>query len=285
MKISIPDRDAMLRHALEYAACGWHVIPVGAGADRKLPYIKNWVQLASVDQEQICSWWVQFPTANIGVVTGEKSRFWVVDIDVKPGLNGWDSLTERFGNRFAFDRVNSLFAKTASGGIHLLFEWDDAFPVRNGQGVLPGVDIRGDGGQIVVAPSWRLVDGQVEKYRWNDVALTIVSAPDWARELVAIAGRKSKRLDLVPVMSGLPEGSRDTELWRYACHLAGRGVPIDLALSFIVEAATRCDPPFDTDVARAKVVRAYSESLSTEGLLESISALEKAVENRRGAQS
>lgn len=251
--------EQLLAAALSYAKRGWHVIPVGAGPERKLPLIKEWTRASTTDEEQIRSWWNQYPNANIGVATGPKSGFWVVDIDMKNGVNGLKSLTDKFGRRFDFDREKYIVGKTANGGLHMLFQWDASHPVRNAQAVLPGVDIRGDGGQIVVAPSVRVIDGSEVRYRWYRAELPVSPVPEWARSLAdSRSAGTAGRVDLQAVMAGLTQGARDTELWRYACHLAGRGVPLDLALSFISVAAERCQPSFDTHLAREKVIRAYS---------------------------
>src|SRR5208283_564136 len=97
------DRQQMVNAALAYARRGWHVLPVGAGRDRKLPYVQDWTNKASTDEDQIAAWWSDYPSANIGIATGPKSGFWVVDVDIKDGVDGWKSLTERFGHDFDFD--------------------------------------------------------------------------------------------------------------------------------------------------------------------------------------
>jgi len=252
-------RTAMVNAAISYANEGWHVIPVGAGPDRKLPYIKNWTQEASTDWDTIAGWWSEYPDANIGIATGAKSGFWVVDVDMKNGINGLKSLCDKFGVEGTFDSKKYRLGRTATGGFHFPFAWDPALPVRNAQAILPGVDIRGEGGQIVVAPSTRLLNGREVAYEWNDRWLPVSPIPNWARTLVSAAvSRHARPVDLVSVMSGLKEGSRDTELWRYACHLASRNVPLDLALSFLSVAAERCQPPFEPQLAEEKVIRAYS---------------------------
>ena len=264
-------RTEMVNAATSYAMQGWHVIPVGGGTDRKLPLIKNWTQEASTDADTIDGWWAEYPDANIGIATGPKSGFWVVDVDMKNGVDGLRSLQDRFGEDFEFDGKQYIVGQTATGGFQFLLQWDPALPVRNGQALLPGVDIRGDGGQIVVAPSTRVIAGREVAYQWNDRWLPISPITNWARALVtALPSREARRLDVVAIMSGLSQGERDAELWRYACHLAGRGVPIDLSLSFMSVAAERCLPPFDAQVAREKVVRAYAEFAPIEVIRKSI---------------
>jgi hypothetical protein len=282
MTEAIVDRKHIHVAAIEYARRGWRVLPVGAGPDRKLPCIKNWTQAASSDELQIAKWWQQFPDANIGIATGPRSGFWVVDVDIKNGVDGLKSLRDRFGDRFEFDLDRHIVGKTATGGIHFLFQWDPEQPVRNAQAVLPGVDIRGDGGQIVVAPSVRRIGSEWVAYRWNATERTVSPITPWARELITASDSGCNRpVDLVAVMTGLTEGARDNELWRYACHLARRGVPMPLAASFITEAAARCRPPFDPEVALGKVIRAYGDQVSRGVLSEAISTIEREITLRK----
>lgn len=276
------DQTPLLNAALRYAKRGWHVIPVGAGTDRKLPFIKNWTTEATTDEGRIRHWWLTYPDANVGIATGAKSGFWVVDVDLKNGVSGLDSLAARFGRRFDLDVKACLVGKTASGGFHLLFQWDPALPVRNGQAVLPGVDIRGEGGQIVVAPSYRVIGGERCVYRWNDESLPISSITEWARELATdVQASVARPLDVTAVMTGLSEGTRDSELWRYACHLAARGVPLALALGFMSTAAARCVPPFDPGIAAEKVLRAYREKAAPTVLNEAIKTLGNEIQLRK----
>ena len=240
--------------ALAYAARGWRVLPVGI--DKK-PLNPNGSTGATTDAIQITRWWTDKPNANIGVATGQES-FFVVDIDIKDAVNGQQSLMEHFGERWHFDTDKNLYALTPSGGIHFLFQYPKGIEVKNSQGILEGIDIRGDGGYIVVAPSARKIDDKWLKYRWNDLNLPIAEAPEWVIELLGL--QKEKRadgVDVAKVVSGLSAGERDQELFRFACLLAHRNVPYDMAQAFLSVAAERCNPPFSQAVAMEKVERAY----------------------------
>jgi hypothetical protein len=241
--------------AIEYAQRGWRVLPVGLN---KKPINHNGSTGATTDVKQILEWWKENPFANIGIAT-ERASFWVVDMDRKDGIDGWQSLLDYFGKRLEFDTEKYLFSKTAGGGIHFLFKYPAGIDVHNAQGILPGVDIRGDGGYIVVAPSARKIDDKYVQYRWNDGSLPIAEPSEWALELLTKQKEsKSQGIDLTRVMTGLSSGERDTELFRYACHLASRQVPIDIAEAFLLTAADRCKPPFSHDVVVDKLKRAYS---------------------------
>ena len=60
-----------------------------------------------------------------------------------------------------------LIADTGGGGVHYLFKYPD-FPLKNSTGVLgPGLDIKGEGGVVVVAP---LLHMSGNRYRWRNDA-------------------------------------------------------------------------------------------------------------------
>ena len=66
-------------------------------------------------------------------------------------------------------------------------------------------------------------------------------------------------LDYDAIMRGVGEGQRDMTLYRMACDMRGRDVPIEYALLMIAEAARRCVPPFDSAEAESKVHAAYRQ--------------------------
>jgi putative DNA primase/helicase len=257
-------QERMCEQAIVYARRGWHVLPTSAKS--KKPINKKGSHGATIDEDQIIDWWNEHPTANIGVATGEQSGFFVVDLDIKDGKNGAETLSEYFGEEIeSIDTEKHLIGKTATGGIHLLYKWDNERPVNNAQGVLPGVDIRGTGGYVVVAPSGRFIDKQWIEYRWNNEDLPIPEAPEWVWELTEKSSKKQKEgVNLEQALKGIPKGSRDDDLFKIACMLQSRGVTFDTAKTFVVMLAERCNPPFATEEAVKKVKYAYTRYQESE---------------------
>jgi putative DNA primase/helicase len=140
--------------ALGYAQCyGWRVFPVRPG-DKK-PLITEWQNLATDDPSTIKDWWTRWPEANIGLACG-LSGLVAIDLDVKGGHNGlevWNALKAKFD--INDDTVVSL---TPSGGQHLLFSSDGTTVRNSASKVGPGIDVRGEGGYVVLPPSM-LADG------------------------------------------------------------------------------------------------------------------------------
>ena len=256
-----------LEAALDYAQRGWRVLPVGLN---KKPINHNGSIGATTDAKQILAWWTEHPFSNIGIACGPES-FWVVDVDMKDGVDGLKSLHEEFGDAFAsFNPEQSLWQQTPTSGLHILFKWPKKGIIHNAQGILSGVDIRGQNGYIVVAPSARKIGDKYIQYRWNNLALPIADATDWAKTLAERQlVKRAQAVDVEKVMIGLSSGERDTELWRYACHLKARGVPYDIALAFISVAAERCTPPFSASDAKEKVERAYTTNAISSSVKES----------------
>lgn len=262
----------MMAAALELAAKGFYVFPVVNG-DKK-PLVK-WKEEATKDESIINKLWLQHPDANIGVIAGRKSGFWVIDVDTKNGINGFDSLKEYAGTEAIFDEEKHLCATTPSGGKHYLFAWDDELDIPNPVGILPGIDIRSEGGYIVVAPSSININGISLEYQWNDLSLPLAPNSEWSRQLAqtAIAAKKTKQpyvktrttnAEVPQLIEGIGEGNRDNALFRYAQFLRRQEMPFDLAIAFIKEAAARCVPPFSEEIAIDKVRRAYTTVFSDE---------------------
>jgi putative DNA primase/helicase len=131
----------------------------------KIPATPNGFKDATTDELTVCAWWKDTPAANIGLPTGQRSGFFVLDVDPKNG--GLESLAKL--PELPLTRI----ARTPSGGFHYFFTWQT--PLGNSAGKLgPGLDTRGEGGYVVVAPS--VVDGK--RYEWvneDDPA----ELPDW----------------------------------------------------------------------------------------------------------
>ena len=271
-------QEEKLVQVILYARKGWHVVPCGYN---KIPAVKDWVDAATTDEEQILQWWGDNPNYNVSIATGNKSGFFVVDVDMKDGKNGLKSLCDYFGDDFDIDADNDLWAKTPSGGMHFCFK-TNGLDIKTCSDVLDGVDIRGEGGQIVAAPSSIRITNEWKQYRWKNSDAAIPDPYPWVNELVELSFKRGKaggRVNLDAVMKGLSQGSRDDELNRYAWHLASRKVPYELALPFVLTAAEKCKPPMDKETVTYQLLRAYEgfNDANKDSLLEQI------INTRKGA--
>lgn len=187
-----------LEYALAYARMGWPVIPINwirpggacscgdphdgeqmsAGSVGKHPYKQyapNGVYSATTDEARIRAWWTATPQLNIGVATGGGRG--VVDVDTRNGGHVvWEELCRK--NNYT---PNTLTAKTGGGGWHYVYDVPEGFKLKY---LGRGIDIKNDGGLIVVEPSTHASGRQ---YCWLDdgnpfEGWQIERAPDWMLE-------------------------------------------------------------------------------------------------------
>jgi replicative DNA helicase len=174
------DQPATLEAALRYASGGLRVIPIAPG--RKHPPVNEWQKVATTDLTIITSWWTGLYRGHgVGIVTGEASGVWVLDIDVADGKQGAASLAEledAYGPLPA-----TVEAITGSGGRHLFFAWDHAHPIRNEQAgkIGDGIDVRGEGGQVVAAPTVHPTTRRAYAFRPGHAfgEIAVAPAPGW----------------------------------------------------------------------------------------------------------
>ncbi len=166
--------------ALAYAELGWSVLRIEPRG--KIPNVgKAWRTKATTHTETIEEWWSGHHTDDeIGILTGADSGIWVLDVDVAGGKQGAETLRALQAEHGKLPVTPT--AITGSGGLHFVFAWDPKRPVTNGMAsrLGPGLDIRGEGGQIVASPS---VHPNGNQYRWrqgrNPWTTEPAQAPDW----------------------------------------------------------------------------------------------------------
>jgi Bifunctional DNA primase/polymerase, N-terminal/AAA domain len=175
--------------ALWYAALGRSVLPLhnivkgacscGKGdcaSPGKHPRTDHGLKDATTDLQTIRAWWKESPKANVGIVTGAVSGLFALDVD--PDKGGSKSLSDLERQHGKLPETKT--ALTGGDGFHFLFKHPGK-KIKNSQSELgSGLDVRGEGGYIVVAPSTH-VSGK--PYQWRDGA-PITDAPDWLLTLV-----------------------------------------------------------------------------------------------------
>jgi len=163
--------NLMLEKALAYFYRGWSIIPLRHHGKKPLVDWKQY-QARHSSEDELRAWWLNWPDANIGIVTGAISGIVVLDSD---GPDGWASICQQGGT------TETLTASTAKGA-HLYFK-HPGFEVRNFTRKLPELDFRGDGGYIVAPPS---IHPSGAVYAWRtELAITqIAEVPSWILNLV-----------------------------------------------------------------------------------------------------
>jgi len=173
--------------ALEYARQGLRVVPIAPGTKHPRG-MGRWQDKATTDPNQIRLWYQGLYRGHgVGIATGRKSGIWALDIDVsgtKTGDQTLRDLTAKYG-----PLPRAPLAQTGTGGYHMIFAWDENRPVANIQNAErrlgPGLDVRGEGGQIVAAPT---IHPNGNPYKWLISLLEGRPAgPDWLYDLMAPA--------------------------------------------------------------------------------------------------
>jgi hypothetical protein len=172
-------------------ACGGGVCKPGKHPAAQL--VRHGLKDATTDPKLIKIWFRNNPY-NLGICTGRNSGFFVLDCDHKDdGEQGLKNLQARFG------ALPDTLVQRTGGGRHYFFRYPNGRCVRNSVKKLgPGLDIRGDGGYVVAAPSNHFSGND---YAWEGDALPdfgkLADAPTWLLDL--IEGKSSR----APVASGL----------------------------------------------------------------------------------
>ena len=183
---------AILDAAIEYAEAGYAVIPVKRSD--KAPYTPNGLADASKDADTLRQWWQRWPEANVAVVCGHVSGdLFVIDIDIKPekGKHGDEELLKwqaKYG-----DFPETVKQRTGSGGQHQFFRDPNIALYKNKVNAIPGIDVRGEGSYVVVAPSV-YEDGSV--YEWEGASILdtieVADANESVTKLLALNPRDQK---------------------------------------------------------------------------------------------
>lgn len=260
----------MLEAALNYAANGWKIFPChwpifkddkifcscgkppgkGKGfcsSPGKHPKTSHGFYDASRDEKVIRAWWQQSPRANIGAATGVDNNLLVLDVD--PPHGGDKTLAELLAKNGDFP--DTLKAVTGSGGEHIVFQHVEG--LSNCVGAIgSGLDIRTQGGYIVVAPS---LHPSGKRYEWVSTDTALAPAPDWLiKEIQKRSGVAPGTPDAptdgqfdywMRIAQGVREGERHVMILKLAGLLIGaRRLPATLSLSLLrAYNQSYCKPP------------------------------------------
>jgi hypothetical protein len=214
----------------------------------KHPRTEHGFRDASPDVARIDAWWLDWPSANIGVATGAVSGVVVLDVDGEAGHASLATLTP----------LPDTWRSRTGRGEHVWFAHPGR-PVGNRAGFMPGLDLRGDGGYVLAPPS-RHASGAT--YGWlvgpSDVELAPV--PDWLLELVQAPEVRAP----VPASECWDEGTRNDRLWRLARSLHAQGLDPRLVDQVVQGVNARhCVPPLPApeiaDILRRAPVAEHRE--------------------------
>ena len=231
----------------------------------KVPLWTDWPARATRAPNGEPEW---LEATGVGLLTGERANYFVLDIDGEKGKSSLAALEGEHGSL-----PTTWVSRTGGGGLHFFFRWP-GFLVRGSSGkVAPGIDIRGEGGQVVAPPS---VHPSGSRYAWQlppwgftpPHDQTPPDAPEWLLDMLRppaprlvhsapaesdILKRAAAYLAKIP---GAISGSRGHDAaWRAALAVV-RGFALSEADAFALlqaEYNPRCEPPWSEKELRHKV--------------------------------
>jgi hypothetical protein len=132
----------------------------------KHPRFHDWPNRASADPAQVTTWHRQWPSANWAWV---QDVTFTLDVDPRNGGPEPDEFDGWWLNLAGFELPPTLTQSTGGGGLHLVFRQPPGQEVRSGK-ITSGVEVKGVGGYILVAPSNHRSGGTYQIHRWTPPA-------------------------------------------------------------------------------------------------------------------
>lgn len=236
----------MIEAALSYIAQGFKVFPVKP--DKK-PLTTHGLKDATQTQSGVREYWTHWPDAGIAWAT---DGLVVLDFDAKNGgLESKAAMGAKYGSLPRTRRH-----RTGGGGEHWIYRNPNGANVRNTVSFAgyKGVDLRANGGYIVVPPSRHESGTRYEVLDDSEIA----PAPIWLIDLATKKRTRSQQTALESQM--IPEGQRNAGLTSFAGTMRRSGMSQETIEAALLEVNRRqCSPPLpDDEVVRvARSVARY----------------------------
>jgi hypothetical protein len=255
--------NALGKAAIAYATRGFAVFPCAPRG--KVPATGHGCRDATKDLARITAWWRENPNYNVAVATGPVSKVFVLDVD---GLEAEASLRKLEDQHSALpETVESITPR----GRHIFFRCENG-AIRNSAGAIaPGLDIRGDGGYVVLPPS---IHPSGRPYVWSvDSGNHFAEVPAWLANLLGGSNNGSCRRQAKSpdywhhtLTNTVNNGARNSTLTSICGKLLHAGVT-ELALLYDVMLCinlARCEEPLSEEEVHtivASVARTHLKKL------------------------
>ena len=261
--------------ALWYAGQGWPVFPVhgmvngvctcrhgtNCQAPGKHPAVRRGWKDASLDANQIKSWWDENPSYNVALATGSVT---VVDIDGQEGLRSFKKLLGEYGQGSI---KMTPRAATGGGGWHLFFQGVD---IKNLVGVRPGIDIRSRGGYVILPPS-RHKSGRPYSFDRCPTQYKLQPFPAWLFKVaeerkpafkVKVGEDGVKRINIGEI-GEIANGQRNNTLARICGRLFFEGNEAETVLALLAAVnQMHCNPPVSKQELKTIVNSIYQRRVA-----------------------
>jgi len=231
-----------------------------------LPLISNdkkpngsWLkyQKEKMTPEEAYKYFEDNPDANMGMVTGEISGITVIDIDGEEGVK-------------ALKEANIILPPTSvvktPRGWHYYYKYHPE--LKQGANRLEKVDIRNDGGYVVIPPS--SVGGvhySTIKKSGNKISEFNIDVPEYFRGSVHEPLTSKKEISKPQwvadaLANGVDSGRRNDVATRLAGYFHSKGITEDIIFSTLKEFALKCTPPI-TEVELKGIIASISRYSQT----------------------
>lgn len=247
--------------ALDLANCGVAVFPLIPRRKEPLADAAPHGHRDATDKPRaVRAWWAQYPDANIGIATGERSGIVAVDID---GPDGRES-----ASRFTLAPTLTVVTGRPDGGNQLYYQWPDhELKGFNDGRIGKGLDLRGDGNYVVAVPS---IHPSLNPYRYHNTdrfdRTKIAALP---AELAKAIEEAAKRGTVGPAFGApMTEGGRDVYLISIAGSMRRKQASYREILSALrIRNEERCKPPLPDSqvekIAKSAAIMASADDLLT----------------------
>ena len=232
----------------KYLRNGWSVLPVKP--EEKRPFMQNWLQYthARPSPEMIDNWFSNLSGAGVGMATGKVSNVVVLDVE-----NTCPYPIKELLKRYP----TQLVSRTGSGGYHLFYQYPNSTGrVSNRVRMFEGMDLRADGGFVVLPPT---VHPNGNQYAWVTEGVPGVFPKEFLE-----THPQSKATDsgwITEALRGVTEGGRNDACARLSGYFFSKGMPSGIVEALICEWNERNDPPLPISEVRttiASIERSHS---------------------------
>lgn len=237
---------------------------------KKVPAIKwndkdNWITTKEYDFKQ-------YSNKNItgfSLICGEPSGIMVIDIDLNHGeTNGQESFNKLIEDLSEEDKeqiLNTYTINTPNGGKHLYFQYEKG--LKSKANYVPSVDIRTDGGLIVLQGSQVKIDNEIREYKvLNDTNINKMpkSLFDKFMKIIAPKTKNDKKSSNNGQVSNYKEGSRNQELFKEVIGIVSKSSIRDInTISSIARGLNllKCNPPLEDEEVN-NIITSISQRLN-----------------------
>jgi P4 family phage/plasmid primase-like protien len=150
---------------------------------RKVPQIRGWqAGQAFTDEDDVRAWWGTNFNHSPGIVCGEASGLWVLDVDPR---NGGDKAITALIAMYGQLPADTFMVTTPGGGWHYYFSWSPEVAElrKHAMSGHAGLDVIAEGGWVAAPGSW----SSAGRYELVPGSTELRAAPGWLCSLAMVS--------------------------------------------------------------------------------------------------